>query len=551
MPGLLSTVEAGKPQVPLSTVKVALPRGMRLASTRSAEVAGARLAGQVRLNHSMLPYSWRELDHSGLTAEAAPRVPARYPAQRVQSSVQVLHHTPIAVVNVYPVIAEGASCDVASEVSVTLAYEPDPAARGERGLTSYEAAAVRAFVDDPELVPAATAEPGYDYLILSSKDLIAFAGPNGFADFAQNLTARGLKSKIVDVADVAASTAGRDLQDKIRNFIRAEYQAHAIRYVLLAADGDRSGAGSVIPVRRMYASVNSYDGSWHTITNEIPADLYYSCLDGDFDGNGNGEWGEPTDGANGGDVDLLAEVVVGRMPMKTAAELSHFVAKTVAFASTARPKNALLMGEELFAEMNLYGDDYMNQLVGACADHGYQTNGFGSDWKIAHLYDKEASWNGSSALTKISSGGFSMVHHLGHSNTEYNMRMYSSKIKKFTNADPFFYYTQGCFPGDFTEDDCFIELLVRAEKGAVAAVANTCYGLGPEDPQPNTTVTPGASQMLHRRFVDASLNAGCESLGRANQASKEAFIGLASAPEMRWVFWDAHYFGDPSLKPPR
>ena len=205
------------------------------------------------------------------------------------------------------------------------------------------------------------------------------------------------------------------------------------------------------------------------------------------------------------------------------------------------------MGEELFAEMNLYGDDYMNQLVGACTDHSYETHGFTPEWKIAHLYDREHAWGWSTATTTINEGGFSMVHHLGHSNSSYNMRMSSSRIKKFTNPAPFFYYTQGCFPGDFTEDDCFIELLVRHEKSAVAAIANTSFGLGPEDPQPTTTATPGASQMLHRRFVDAVF-ANVDSMGRANQASKEAFIGLASAPEMRWVFWDAHYFGDPSLK---
>jgi hypothetical protein len=239
------------------------------------------------------------------------------------------------------------------------------------------------------------------------------------------------------------------------------------------------------------------------------------------------------------------------MPMKTTAEMKNFVAKTIAYARPAQPRKALLMGEELFAEMNLYGDDYMNQLVGDCSDHGYQTHGFGAEWTFSRLYDRVQSWSGSTALTTINEGGFSVVHHLGHSSTDYNMRMGSSRIKKLTNATPFFFYTQGCFPGDFTANDCFIELLVRHQSAAVAAVANTSFGLGPEDPQPATTTTPGASQMLHRRFVDALCSGAADSMGKANQASKEAFIGLASAPEMRWVFWDAHYFGDPSLMSPR
>ena len=551
--GLPATVEAGMPRVPVRTVKVALPRGMRLKGVRAEEGATARLAGTPQLNRSSVPYSWRDADHANLTVAPAPRVPARYPATRAVTSVQVLHHVPVAIVNVYPVITAGGACEVASDVQVTLDYEADPALAGVRALTPAEAADVRALVENPEVVPAGRAldraADGYDYLILSNATLIGFAGPGGFADLQANLLTRGMKSKVVDVATIAKA-AGKDLQDKIRTFIRAEYDAHAIRFVLLAADGDAYGDGAVIPARRMTGKVNSYDGSWHVIQNDIPADLYYGCLDADFDGNGNGTYGEPTDGANGGDVDLLAEVTVGRMTMKTTADLKAFVAKTIAYAAGGQGKSALLMGEALFPEMNLYGDDYMNQLVGACTDHAYTTNGYAADWKIDHLYDREHSWNGASAQTKINGGAYAIVHHLGHSNTDYNMRMYSSRIKKLTNAKPFFYYTQGCFPGDFTENDCFIELLVRSEHAAVAAVANTCYGLGPEDPQPNTTTTPGASQMLHRRFVDCT-EKGCESLARANQASKEAFIGLASAPEIRWVFWDANYFGDPSLKPPR
>ena len=550
--GLPGTLDAGMPSVPVRTIKVALPRGMRLKAVHTADAPARKLAARVSPAHSMLPYSWQTLDHNTFAIEEAPRIPAAgFPANRVQTSVQVLHHVPVVIVNVYPVVvAADGGATVTSDAQVTLSYEPEPAERAFRALTAREAADVAALVDNPESVTqfAPTAEPAdaYDYLILSSADLIAYTGAGSLTDLTANLASRGLKARVFDVAK--AATTGKDLQDKIRNFIRGEYEKSGIRYVLLAADGDESGAGSVIPARRFFQKINSYDGHWHTIQNNIPCDLYYSCLDGDFDGNGNGVWGETTDGKNGGDVDLLAEVVIGRMPMKTTTELKNFVTKTIAYAANTGPQHALLMGEELFAEMNLYGDDYMNQLVGACTDHAYQTQGYGPSWTISHLYDREHSWGGSEAVTKISQGDFAVVHHLGHSNTTYNMRCYSSRIKKFTNPKPFFYYTQGCFPGDFTEDDCFIELMVRHEHAAVAAIANTCYGLGPEDPQANTTVTPGASQMLHRKFVDSICFGGADSMGKANQMSKQAFIGLASAGEMRWVFWDAHYFGDPSLK---
>jgi hypothetical protein len=436
---------------------------------------------------------------------------------------------------------------------VTLAYGKDKRARGEREPLSHELEQVRGLVDNPESVAPAVRTAvedadAYDYLIVSSATFISYDGPGGFKDLQDYLAARDLRSRVVDVATIQESTPGKDLQDKLRNFIRGEYQRAGIRYVLLAADGDSRGTGAVIPARRFWSKIRAFNGSWTTLEENIPADLYYCCLDGDFDGNGNGKWGEPTDGTDGGDVDLLAEVAIGRIPMKTTTDLQNFVKKTIVVASRPAAKSVLLMGEELFAQMNLYGDEYMNQLVGTCTDHGYQTEGYEPDWAVSRLYDRESTWGGSQALSTINGGDFSMVNHLGHSNQQYNMRMYNSSVRRFANARPFFFYTQGCFPGDFTTNDCFVELLVRHDKGAVAAIANTCYGLGPEDPDPSQTTTPGASQMLHRRFIASALATDTPSLGRANQLSKEAFLGLAAAQEMRWVFWDATYFGDPSLK---
>ena len=554
--GLPYTLEAGLPMVPVKTVRVALPLGARLTGVQVEEGPVEQMEGSVPLARSMVPYSLRWRRSAKGTPEAAPQIEGdRYPASRVRTSLQLLHGVPIVIVNVYPVLVPAGKgpLSVARQPRVTLSFGEDKAAPVGREPFAHELEQVRGLVDNPEVVATATKSAkenadGYDYLIVSSEPFISYSGPGSFKDLQEYLKGRDLRSRVVDVAAIQSSTEGKDLQDKLRNYIRAEYQRAGIRYVLLAADGDSRGSGAVIPARRFWSKIRAFNGSWTTLEENIPADLYYSCLDGDFDGNGNGKWGEPTDGTGSGDVDLLAEVVIGRMPMKTTTDLQNFVKKTLVAASRPAPQSVLLMGEELFASMNLYGDEYMNQLVGTSTDHGYQTTGYGPEWAVSRLYDRESTWGGSQALSTISSGNFSMVNHLGHSNQQYNMRMYNSSIRRFANARPFFFYTQGCFPGDFTSNDCFVELLVRHDKGAVAAVANTCYGLGPEDPDPSQTTTPGASQMLHRRFIATALASDTPSLGRANQLSKEAFLGLVSAQEMRWVFWDATYFGDPSLK---
>jgi len=554
--GLPNTIEAGLPSVPVKTFMISLPRGAKVTGVRVEEGTPQSFSGKVAVNKSMMPYSWRGSDHAMLPAEAPPTLhTGSYPAARVHSNVYSLHHVPIVIVSVYPVVgfpAKGTFSFV-SDTKVFINYEERSTFSGERPLFAHEAMQVRGLVDNPEMLNASVRSispttAGYDYLIITNSTFSGYSGPGGLNDLQTHLRTRDLRPQVVDVATIAANPEGKDLAEKIRNFIRKEYEQNGIRYVLLAADGDSTGSGAVIPARRLWSKIRSYDGTWHTLEENIPADLYYSCLDGEFDGNGNGKWGEPTDGANGGDVDLLAEVVVGRMSMKTTEDLQNIVRKTIGMSSRPAAKSVLLMGELLFSEMNLYGDDYMNQLVGTCTDHGYTTSGYGSDWSVDRLYDRGGAWRGADALSKIGGGSFTMVNHLGHSSSSYNMRLSSSQIQRFANAKPFFYYTQGCFPGNFTTNDCFIERLVRNGKGAVGAVANTCYGLGPEDPTPSSTTTPGASQMLHRRFIDSVLSGKADSMGRANQLSKEAFVGLASAQEMRWVFWDANYFGDPSLR---
>ncbi len=57
-----------------------------------------------------------------------------------------------------------------------------------------------------------------------------------------------------------------------------------------------------------------------------PTDLYYSCLDGDWDGDGDGWVGEGDD-----NPDLHPDVAVGRLPVDDAEEAAIAIAKTMAF----------------------------------------------------------------------------------------------------------------------------------------------------------------------------------------------------------------------------
>lgn len=553
--GLPNTIDAGYPSLPFETLKIALPPGAKFLSASFEPLSVVDLNIEIARSLAQIPLSWER--SSGRSSDAPlplDFVQGNYPTARADAFVQTLHGVPIVIVNVFPLVQKSGAAEFASNGILSVAFE-----RGENftdtSLRPHQADRVRSFVHNPRMIakyraasPQLVAD-GYEYLIVSNDDLIKYTGQWGFGDLQTGLSTRGLRSKVVSVTSINKEGTGADLQAKIRNFIRSEYQKFGIQYVLLAADADGS-ASSVIPVRRLNSKIRAYmNGHWEDEEQNIPADLYYSCLDNDFNGNGNDKWGEPTDGPSGADVDLLAEVVVGRMPMKTTAQLQNFVRKTLWMYSNKVAKSAFLLGEELFPEKDLYGDEYMDQLIGVCTDHNYRTSGFTPDWAFEKFYERHGSWSGDAALEKINTSSFSMVNHLGHSNTSYNMKLYSSfGTPNFKNPKPYFYYTQGCFPGDFTANDCFIEKVLRLQYGPVAAIANTNYGLGPEDPDPSSTKTPGASQMLNRQFINAVFTDHLTNLGRAHQNSKEDFIGFAKSQEIRWVFWDANFFGDPSVE---
>ena len=105
--------------------------------------------------------------------------------------------------------------------------------------------------------------------------------------------------------EVAAQYDGPDLPAKIRAFLQEAYAQWGIRDLLIV------GTFDLIPARKLYISVTDI---LSTVTAEIPSDaIYYGCLDGPFDGNGNGRYGEITDGLNGKDVDLIAEIMVEKV----------------------------------------------------------------------------------------------------------------------------------------------------------------------------------------------------------------------------------------------
>jgi hypothetical protein len=96
--------------------------------------------------------------------------------------------------------------------------------------------------------------------------------------------------------------------EKIRQWLINHYIAYGIEYVLLIGDPHpyESGEGDV-PMKRC---VISYGSTYYP-----PTDGFYADLTGNWDLDGDGNYGEWEDYSAGGGVDFAMEVFVGRIPV--------------------------------------------------------------------------------------------------------------------------------------------------------------------------------------------------------------------------------------------
>jgi hypothetical protein len=396
-------------------------------------------------------------------------------------------------------------------------------------------------VDNPEMslryneeyTPLSLPFEQYDLLIITTNTL-----KSGFEPLKQAHDATGVSTVVKTLTDIG----GSDLES-IRNYIRDAYTDWGIEYVLIGGDDN------VVPAPILWVSGMDENVTYYEDT--MPADLYYACLDGPYNYDGDGNWGEPHDGTDGGDVDLIAEVYVGRACVGNTAEVNNFVTKTVAYINKD-------IQNEFFTRVNLageylgnygiasYGGTYLDQLVNGSTDDGYTTVGIpASDYTINKLYDSPGYDWPPSAIISVINNGVHIINHNGHANYDYDLKLDTYDVDALTNPSnrTCFIYSQGCMAGGFDNGDCIAEhFTIKTTHAAFACIMNARYGWF------WSYSTDGDSQRLHRQFWDAVFGEMIPEIGRANHDSKEDNLPIIGRSCIRWCYYETNLFGDPSLK---
>lgn len=354
------------------------------------------------------------------------------------------------------------------------------------------------------------------------------------ADFRTQL---GITTVVRTVSWIEANyPLGVDRAETIRLFIRDAVNQWGTAWVLLGGDTD------IIPVRIGYTN---FFGS-----EEIPTDLYYTALDGNWNADGDDVFGEGYGGVNstGDSVDLFPDVWTGRLPTENVAEAEVLVDKILAYQETppvGYQNDYTYLAEVLFPQTWVFGQT-------ASYDGALHAEDIIDSTLVQHIntryYENYTVWPGSipenrpNALSAIDAGPHLLVH-IGHGFTNTmsvglnNGELKNADADNAANGDQtFFLYAINC-TSCAIDFNCIGERYIKNDNGgAVSVIGSTRFDF----PSTGRFYQDEFFRLLHRENVTR--------LGQTFALSKIPFIGFAAQDNAhRWTQFTHLYMGDPAL----
>lgn len=447
-------------------------------------------------------------------------------------------------------------------IRITLGdSKPNPLYRGI--ISDHEE--IRNIVINPEVLSTYPIANGLKnkseikYLIITKSQLL-----DPFISLKKHKESRYVSTRIETIENISSKYSGVDLPEKIRNCIKDYYLNHSTRFVLLAGDTFDTQGKEYVPHRGMYAEI---DVGVLIYTNKFPCELYYGCLDGNWNSDRDNRWGED------GEEDWLAEVIVGRAPVNTLDEAWTFVNKTISFEKSSKPDKAFLHAENdpyVFGDMSVIKRN----------EGGYAARGVSYYLPASMIRDEMYEAKNYPTITvgaysnKIVSSPL-YVNHCGHGETtEYiidgsdDTRFTRSNAMSLRNTFYPIHLSVACYAGAFdggvynpqslqyggdieggyTSDyDCLAEDFIKNPQGGmVACVLNSRFGLG------YTNDPSRLSGELDNWFYAAVYHENIFNLGGAVQRARERYRPVGETYDdnykaYKWVVFAFNLMGDPEM----
>jgi hypothetical protein len=384
------------------------------------------------------------------------------------------------------------------------------------------------------LVPSLEGSP-VEMLILTREALAA-----AFQEYADFKTGLGTPTVVRSIESIVAEwPRGADLQETLRSYIRQAYELWGIRFVLLGGDTD------LVPAR--YAtSLYSLEG------NTVPTDLYYACLDGDWNADGDAAWGEgyvySTDSSD--QADLYPEVYVSRLPVTTPAEVQAYLRKLEFYVEpvvTDYQGKLLFMAEVIWPATYKPGDPILKN----GADNVERLIDFSGlerpELTLKKLYETPAGYSGASPLTLSDAianmnSGHALVTDIGHG-FRYTMSLGNASLTNmqalFLNNDqrPFFLNMLNCSAAAF-DFPCLAEKFVLNSTGGAVGVIGASREAYPDN-----------IQLYQEGWFQKLFAEGFTGAAEALHETRLRYLSLTfDDGAYRWSNFITNYFGDPQVE---
>ncbi len=352
------------------------------------------------------------------------------------------------------------SLSLITRMDVTVQWEDGPPAAltcGQRDMARSRTDALAGSLFPGQSTPEVPLQGGdSQYLIVCDSSCGEALQPLGAFHHE-----RGLTVETAYIQNILASFPGGDDAERLRNFIRDRYENHGTVYVLLAGDE------TLLPVRMVYIFCEGY-------ADTAPVDLYFADLDGTWDGNGDGDYGQPDD-----DLDLYADVLLGRGLFSTPEQAGVFVQKSLTYQASPPQgdwrSTAVLCGAVLFEEIGYTSDRGCDSIAVELPSY----------WDV-HKFYEELPGGGFTEHIAVISGGTAWNHYAGHgTNTgiwwsEPPLAMMTSWIASdsLRNGQKAGIHTSiACHPANYIgHQSCAEALLQNPYGGGAAVMFNVSYG---------------------------------------------------------------------------
>jgi hypothetical protein len=488
----------GTPTVPAKTITVLLPPGKDVSNIDVTPVRQVQVERELYLypGQEPVPLSADSPSFTRPNAEVYSSL-APYPSQESYELEFVTSYRgyKLAVIRLFPIqyIPAERMATFYPELDVRVELEP----ASEAGLAFRPTADVddwvRSNVENPELVnsySSSTSGGDAQYLIITRPM---------FLDALQPLVAlksKRMTVKVVTVDDIVVNyPSGRDIPEKIRKCIIDHYTSHGTQWVLLAGDADFYDLYQLsapryvldnpweVPTRYVWNPVDDLEEActglnWHY----QPTDYYYAGLDGTWDADGDGRFGEnkAVCGVGIDEADWFADVYVGRMTIgRMPAPPEEYTMQAIVNKTVARE----IEPQRSIDNVSLFGDTLFDAYRDGKTLKRYIKNTYlQSVGNVYEYYTQDGTLDSQAFINDVNAHDPMVINAAGHGNPYYMSFVDTTTPAAITNSG-FTMYAMACMTNAFdvnegmysaSYDPCLGEALLRdPDGGAVGYIGAT------------------------------------------------------------------------------